>query len=230
MFMILQAAHLSRKYGQLQVLHRVSLSVDAGEFVAIVGPSGAGKSTLLHLLSMLDTPDEGTVTIAGKNLYQLSQQAQAAFRNKHLGFVFQFHHLLPEFTALENVCMPLWIAGVPKKEAKKQAMEVLNVVGLPDRLDHKPSELSGGEQQRVAIARAIVHHPDIIFADEPTGNLDTANADFVHQLFLDLRERFGLTFIIVTHNEQLAEMADRILFMKDGKIISERKKDPIAIS
>lgn len=228
--MILQAAHLSRKYGQLQVLHRVSLSVDAGEFVAIVGPSGAGKSTLLHLLSMLDTPDEGTVTIAGKNLYQLSQQAQAAFRNKHLGFVFQFHHLLPEFTALENVCMPLWIAGVPKKEAKKQAMEVLNVVGLPDRLDHKPSELSGGEQQRVAIARAIVHHPDIIFADEPTGNLDTANADFVHQLFLDLRERFGLTFIIVTHNEQLAEMADRILFMKDGKIISERKKDPIAIS
>lgn len=228
--MILQAAHLSRKYGQLQVLHRVSLSVDAGEFVAIVGPSGAGKSTLLHLLSMLDTPDEGTVTIAGKNLYQLSQQAQAAFRNKHLGFVFQFHHLLPEFTALENVCMPLWIAGVPKKEAKKQAMEVLNVVGLPDRLDHKPSELSGGEQQRVAIARAIVHYPDIIFADEPTGNLDTANADFVHQLFLDLRERFGLTFIIVTHNEQLAEMADRILFMKDGKIISERKKDPIAIS
>lgn len=229
-FMILQAGNLSRKYGNLQVLHQVSLEVAAGEFVAIVGPSGAGKSTLLHLLSMLDTPDEGVVTIAGKNLYQLSRSAQAAFRNQHLGFVFQFHHLLPEFTALENVCMPLWIAGIAKKQAKEQAKEVLSVVGLPERLHHKPSELSGGEQQRVAIARAIVHRPQIIFADEPTGNLDTANAAFVHRLFLDLREKYGLTFIIVTHNEQLAEMADRILFMKDGKIVSERSGKAISAS
>ncbi len=222
--MILQASNLSRKYGNLQVLHQVSIAIAEGEFVAIAGPSGAGKSTLLHLLGMLDTPDEGSVIISGKDLYRLSRRAQAAFRNKYLGFVFQFHHLLPEFTALENVCMPLWIAGTAKKQAQQQAGEVLSIVGLPERLHHKPSELSGGEQQRVAIARAIVHRPKIVFADEPTGNLDTANAGFVHDLFLELREKYGLTFVIVTHNEHLADMADRTLFMRDGSIISERFK------
>jgi lipoprotein-releasing system ATP-binding protein len=216
---MLTASNLSKKYGQLTVLHQVSLQVNKGDFIAISGPSGAGKSTLLHILGGLDHPDEGQVMLMGKPLFNLSQKKQFAFRNKNMGFVFQFHHLLPEFTALENVCMPLWIAGLNKTDALKQATEILEIVGLKSRVQHKPGALSGGEQQRVAIARAIVPKPAIVFADEPTGNLDTANAQSVHELFLRLRERFNQTFVIVTHNEQLAAMADKHLMMKDGEII-----------
>lgn len=200
-------------------MNDVSLSIEEREFVAITGPSGAGKSTLLHLLGGLDVPDSGRVLLWGEELFKMSKKKQAAFRNKHMGFVFQFHHLLPEFTALENVCMPLWIAGVKGKEATARAMETLEIVGLSSRVSHKPNEMSGGEQQRVAIARAVVNRPSIVLADEPTGNLDTANAGTVHQLFLDLRDSFGQTFVIVTHNEQLAAMADRRLSMKDGALL-----------
>lgn len=219
---MLSAQNLSKKYGQLTVLRNVSLEIQKGEFVAIAGPSGAGKSTLLHLLGALDFPDTGQVRLMDNDLFKLSRKRQAAFRNKNMGFVFQFHHLLPEFTALENVCMPLWIAGMGKKEATDAAHEILKTVGLTHRLGHKPGEMSGGEQQRVAIARAIVHKPSVIFADEPTGNLDTANAQAVHELFLKLREMYNQTFVIVTHNEQLAAMADRTFIMKDGNIESER--------
>ena len=219
--MMLTAENLSKKYGQLTVLRQVSLTIGEGEFVAIAGPSGAGKSTLLHLLGALDVPDTGSVQLMQQHIFGLSRRKQAAFRNKHMGFVFQFHHLLPEFTALENVCMPLWIAGKGKKEARTKAREVLEKVGLSHRLEHKPGELSGGEQQRVAIARAIVHRPAIVFADEPTGNLDTANAASVHELFFQLREEYKQTFVIVTHNTQLAAMADRTLMMKDGVIEQE---------
>jgi lipoprotein-releasing system ATP-binding protein len=219
---MLTAENLSKKYGQLTVLRNVSLEIKKGEFVAIAGPSGAGKSTLLHLLGALDFPDTGQVRLMENDLFKLSRKKQAAFRNKNMGFVFQFHHLLPEFTALENVCMPLWIADKNKKEATDAAKKILDTVGLSHRLDHKPGELSGGEQQRVAIARAIVHQPSVIFADEPTGNLDTANAQAVHELFLQLREMYNQTFVIVTHNEQLAAMADRTFMMKDGNIESER--------
>lgn len=222
---MLAAKNLSKKYGQLQVLNNVSLEIKKGEFVAIAGPSGAGKSTLLHLLGSLDIPDTGDVKLMDMDLFKLSRKKQSAFRNQHMGFVFQFHHLLPEFTALENVCMPLWIANKDKKEATDAAMKVLKTVGLSHRVHHKPSELSGGEQQRVAIARAIVHKPSVIFADEPTGNLDTANALAIHELFLELRKMYQHTFVIVTHNEQLANMADRTLFMKDGSIASERIKE-----
>lgn len=221
---MLTAENLSKKYGQLTVLRNVSLEIKKGEFVAIAGPSGAGKSTLLHLLGALDFPDTGQVRLMENDLFKLSRKKQAAFRNKNMGFVFQFHHLLPEFTALENVCMPLWIADKNKKEATDAAKKILDTVGLSHRLDHKPGELSGGEQQRVAIARAIVHQPSVIFADEPTGNLDTANAQAVHELFLQLREMYNQTFVIVTHNEQLAAMADRTFMMKDGNIESERVK------
>lgn len=224
---MLSAQNLSKKYGQLTVLREVSLQINQGEFVAIAGPSGAGKSTLLHLLGGLDFPDTGQVQLMDHELFKLSRKKQAAFRNKNMGFVFQFHHLLPEFTALENVCMPLWIGNTPKKEAIAAATAILKTVGLSHRLDHKPGELSGGEQQRVAIARAIVHKPSVIFADEPTGNLDTANAQAVHELFLELRKLYNQTFVIVTHNEQLAAMADRTLLMKDGVIASERFKDPV---
>lgn len=220
--MILQASNLSKQYGDLTVLKQVSLQAAKGEFIAIVGPSGAGKSTLLHLLGLLDHPDSGQVVLLNEKLGNMSKPAQAAFRNKNLGFVFQFHYLLPEFTALENVCMPLWIAGMDKKSAAKQAEAMLQIVGLSDRLHHKPGALSGGEQQRVAIARAIVHRPAFVMADEPTGNLDTANARFVHQLFFDLRKQLGLTFIVVTHNEDFATQADRAILMKDGSIIEER--------
>jgi len=218
--MMLTATNLSKKYGQLTVLNHVDLQVEEGDFIAISGPSGAGKSTLLHILGGLDYPDEGQVILMGKPLFKLAQKKQFSFRNKNMGFVFQFHHLLPEFTALENVCMPLWIGGMNKTEATQKATEVLEIVGLKNRLQHKPGALSGGEQQRVAIARAIVPGPAIIFADEPTGNLDTANAQAVHELFLRLRERYHHTFVVVTHNEQLAGMADKALMMKDGRIIA----------
>lgn len=224
---MLSAQNLSKKYGRLTVLRNVSLEIKKGEFVAIAGPSGAGKSTLLHLLGGLDFPDTGQVRLMNDDLFKLSRKKQAAFRNKNMGFVFQFHHLLPEFTALENVCMPLWIANQNKKEANDAAKMILETVGLSHRLDHKPGELSGGEQQRVAIARAIVHQPSVVFADEPTGNLDTANAQAVHELFIQLREVYNQTFVIVTHNEQLAAMADRTFMMKDGNIESERVKEMI---
>jgi len=216
---MLTANRLSKKYGLLTVLDNVSLNIEKGEFVAIVGPSGAGKSTLLHLLGALDQPDTGSVKLNEKDIFSLKKNEQARFRNKHLGFVFQFHHLLPEFTALENVCIPLWIGGEKGKKAEVRALDILKTVGLENRIHHRPSELSGGEQQRVAIARAVVHQPVIVCADEPTGNLDTANAAAVHELFMQLRKDFNQTFVIVTHNEQLAAMADRTLNMRDGKIV-----------
>lgn len=219
---MLLADGLVKQYGQLRVLKNVSLQISSGDFVAVSGPSGAGKSTLLQLLGGLDIPDAGTVSVMGENLFKLSAKKQNHFRNRNIGFVFQFHNLLPEFTALENVAMPLWIGGKNDKEAKLEASKMLEVVGLKHRLQHKPGQLSGGEQQRVAIARAIVTRPSIILADEPTGNLDTANAQSVHELFLQLRKDYGLTFLVVTHNECLAALADKVLVMKDGEIIEEK--------
>jgi lipoprotein-releasing system ATP-binding protein len=219
---MLIASHLVKKYSTLTVVNDVSLTVSKGEVVSIIGPSGAGKSTLLHLLGALDKPDMGTVTIDNVNIFELTPKKQAAFRNRHLGFVFQFHHLLPEFTAMENVAIPLWISGIGKEAALKHAAEMLDVVGLGKRLTNKPSELSGGEQQRVAIARALVNKPSIIMADEPTGNLDTNNAQSIHELFLSLRAQLNQTFVMITHNEALAAMTDRTLVMRDGKIVEER--------
>ena len=213
--------HLSKKYGALTVVNDVSFSVAKGEILSIVGPSGAGKSTLLHLLGALDIPDAGSVLIDGVDILKLRLTKQAAFRNAKLGFVFQFHHLLPEFTALENVCLPLWIKGMTKKGAAVLATEMLNHTGLGNRLQNKPAELSGGEQQRVAIARALVTQPAIVLADEPTGNLDTANANAIHQLFVDLRASLGQTFLMITHNPELALMTDRTLTMTDGRIVKE---------
>jgi len=219
--MILTVDNLVKKYAGFSVVDNVSLNVRKSEIVSIVGPSGAGKSTLLHLIGALDKPDSGKVLIAGIDLLQLPSKKQARFRNEHIGFVFQFHHLLPEFTAVENVAMPLWIRDTTKKEALERAGEVLQLVGLAERLHNKPSELSGGEQQRVAIARALITKPSIIMADEPTGNLDSANAQSIHQLFLQLRNALGQTFIMITHNEELAQTTDRILTMRDGKIVNE---------
>lgn len=218
---MLVAKNLLKKYGALSVVNDVSLTVHKGEIVSIVGPSGAGKSTLLHLLGGLDKADSGSVLIDNTDMLQLPARKQARFRNTHIGFVFQFHHLLPEFSAIENVCMPLWIKGTDKKEAATQAAEMLAIVGLSHKLNNKPSELSGGEQQRVAIARALVTRPSVVMADEPTGNLDSENAHLVHKLFLELREKFGQTFIMITHNDNLAKMTDRTLVMQDGKIVSK---------
>jgi lipoprotein-releasing system ATP-binding protein len=219
---MLSAKNLFKKYGTFTVVNDVSLEVAKGEIVSIVGPSGAGKSTLLHLVGGLDKPDSGSVLIDGQDILQLPGKKQAKFRNRHIGFVFQFHHLLPEFSAVENVSVPLWIRGAGRKEALQQAAEMLNVVGLGGRLENKPSELSGGEQQRVAIARALVMRPSVVMADEPTGNLDTANAHALHNLFLELREKFGQTFIMITHNDTLARMTDRTLTMQDGRIVEEK--------
>jgi lipoprotein-releasing system ATP-binding protein len=218
---MLVAKNLLKKYGALTVVNDVSLTVHKGEIVSIVGPSGAGKSTLLHLLGGLDKADSGSVLINNTDMLQLPARKQARFRNTHIGFVFQFHHLLPEFSAIENVCMPLWIKGTDKKEAAEQAAEMLAIVGLSNKLNNKPSELSGGEQQRVAIARALVTRPSVVMADEPTGNLDSENAHLVHKLFLELREKFGQTFVMITHNDNLAKMTDRTLVMQDGKIVSK---------
>ncbi|MBA3828170.1 MAG: ABC transporter ATP-binding protein [Taibaiella sp.] len=215
---MLVATNLIKKYSNITVVNDVSLSVGKGEIVSIVGPSGAGKSTLLHLIGALDKPDSGKVKINGVDLFALPNKKQARFRNRHLGFVFQFHHLLPEFSAVENVAVPLWISGKSRKEALQSAAQMLDTVGLGSRLDNKPSELSGGEQQRVAIARALVNSPSIILADEPTGNLDSVNAQAIHDLFLDLRNKFGQTFVMITHNESLAAMTDRTLVMRDGKL------------
>lgn len=216
---MLKANNIHKYYGQLWVLKGVDLTVQKGEIVSIVGPSGSGKSTLLHILGTLDHPGEGEVEINYTKVNYLNDKQVAAFRNKHIGFVFQFHHLLPEFTALENVCIPGWVAGRRKKEVTDQAESLLKTLGLGDRINNKPNALSGGEQQRVAVARALINSPGIVFADEPTGNLDSANARELHQLFFDLRKQMDQTFLIVTHNEELATMSDRILHMKDGKIV-----------
>jgi lipoprotein-releasing system ATP-binding protein len=216
---MISAKDIHKKYNNLEVLKGVSLEVKKGEIVSIVGASGAGKTTLLQILGTLDKADRGDVKINDTNLSLLSERKLAEFRNKQIGFVFQFHHLLPEFTALENVCLPAFIAGLGKAEAEVKAKELLSFLGLTDRESHKPSELSGGEQQRVAVARALINSPAVILADEPSGNLDSATAKELHKLFFTLREKFQHTFIIVTHNEELADMADRKLTMKDGKIL-----------
>ena len=216
---MLTARNITKSYGSLQVLRSVDFDIQKGEIVCIVGSSGAGKSTLLHILGTLDTPDSGTVNLEGTQVDSLKGNKLAAFRNKHIGFVFQFHHLLPEFTAVENVCIPGWIAGGKKKDVTERAIGILNSLGLGERLQNKPQQLSGGEQQRVAVARALINNPSIIMADEPTGNLDSARAKELHQLFIDLRNKFNQTFLIVTHNEELATMSDRVVHMKDGKII-----------
>lgn len=216
---MLQAENIHKKYGNVEVLKGVSLMVNTGEIVSIVGSSGAGKSTLLHILGTLDTADKGKIYLNGKAMHELSGKKLAAFRNKEIGFVFQFHHLLPEFTALENTCIPGWIAGRKKKEVEEEAAALLNSLGLGHRIHNKPQQLSGGEQQRVAVARALINRPSIVFADEPTGNLDSTHARELHDLFLQLRKDFNQTFLIVTHNEELANMSDRVLHMKDGLII-----------
>ena len=216
---LITAQHIHKSYGNLHVLNDVSVDIHKEEIVAITGASGAGKSTLLHILGTLDKADSGTLTIEKTEVLRLSDKKLSAFRNKNIGFVFQFHHLLPEFTALENICIPAFIAGQKKKEAIEKAMELLCLLKIEERATHKPSQLSGGEQQRVAIARALINNPAIILADEPSGNLDSKSAHELHQLFLALRENLKKTFVIVTHNTQLAQMSDRILDMKDGKIV-----------
>lgn len=213
------AENINKSYGKLQVLKNVSLSINKAEVVSIVGSSGAGKTTLLQILGTLDKSDSGKVLINDTLVSELKDSKRAAFRNKNIGFVFQFHHLLPEFTAIENICIPAFIAGLSKKEAEEKAKELLSFLGLSERNNHKPSELSGGEQQRVAVARALINNPSVVFADEPSGNLDSATAKDLHELFFTLREKFDQTFVIVTHNQELANMADRKLVMKDGAII-----------
>jgi lipoprotein-releasing system ATP-binding protein len=217
---MLKALNITKSYGQLSVLKGVDISVKKGEIVSILGSSGAGKSSLLHILGTLDRADTGTITINNQSVEGLKGRELAAFRNQHIGFVFQFHHLLPEFSAIENVCIPGWIAGRKRKEVEEQAAALLEKLGLGNRKEHKPQELSGGEQQRVAVARALINQPVIVFADEPTGNLDSKNAKELHDLFVSLRDEFQQTFLIVTHNEELASMSDRSLFMRDGLIIA----------
>lgn len=216
---MLTGKNIYKRYGQVEVLKGVNLEILKGEVVSIVGPSGSGKSTLLHIIGTLDQADMGEVWMHDEQISSLVGKKLSAFRNKHIGFVFQFHHLLPEFTALENICIPGWIAGRKKNEVKDEAANLLKMLGLSDRMENKPNQLSGGEQQRVAVGRALINNPDIVFADEPTGNLDSVNATELHQLFFDLRKKFNQTFLIVTHNEELARLSDRVLHMKDGKII-----------
>ena len=213
---MLVAQGISHHYGDLRVLNGVDLTVKQGEIVSIVGSSGAGKTTLLQILGTLETPQSGILTIDGINPFELSQKKLAAFRNQHIGFIFQFHQLLPEFTAIENAILPALIKGISVAEAKKNALEIFELLGVQHRAEHKPSELSGGEQQRVAVARSLINRPKVIFADEPSGNLDSKNSEELHRLFFDLRDRFNQTFVIVTHNELLANMTDRKLVMKDG--------------
>lgn len=215
------AKNIHKFYNDLHVLKGVDLNVSKGEIVSIVGPSGAGKTTLLHILGTLDhtSGNSNELIINNTNILLLNEKALAKFRNEHIGFIFQFHQLLPEFTALENVCLPAFIKNTPKIEAEKRATELLDFLGIKDRVHHKPNELSGGEQQRVAVARALINNPDLIFADEPSGNLDTESAENLHNLFFKLRDQFGQTFVIVTHNKELANMADRKLTMVDGKIV-----------
>jgi len=216
---MISAEGIKKSYNELQVLKGINLHIQEKEIVSIVGASGAGKSTLLHILGTLDKADSGMVKIGGEEITKLGHKRLSAFRNKNIGFVFQQHHLLPEFSALENICMPAYIAGISQSESEKKAMQLLEIMNLTDRASHRPSELSGGEQQRTAVARALINQPKVVFADEPSGNLDSASAQSLHNLFFDLRSRLGQTFVIVTHNVQLAEMADRKLTMKDGVIV-----------
>lgn len=221
---MLKARNIHKSYGKLEVLKGIDLAVDKGEIVSIVGASGAGKSTLLHVLGTIEKPDRGEIKIQGIDLSSLNDKALSHFRNTNIGFVFQFHHLLPEFTALENVCIPAFIAGEGTKEAEEKALYLLDFMSLTDRAGHKPSELSGGEQQRVAIARALINEPAVVFADEPSGNLDSQSSQVLHQLFFNLRAKLGQTFIIATHNKELADMADRKLVIKDGLVTPENNK------
>ena len=217
---MLQATQIHKSYNGLQVLKGVNISVAQGEMVSIIGSSGAGKSTLLHILGTLDEPNSGTILFNNENITKLSSKALASFRNQHIGFVFQFHHLLPEFTALENVCIPAWIGKKNKASAKEKAIHLLDQLGLANRINNKPNQLSGGEQQRVAVARALINNPTIVFADEPTGNLDSANANDLHLLFSKINKQFNQTFVIVTHNQHLAAQCPKVFTMKDGLIIN----------
>lgn len=221
---MLKASDIYKSFGNLSVLKGINLHVKKGEIVSIVGTSGAGKSTLLHVLGTIDKADKASISINGIDVSSLNDKAMSKFRNQNIGFVFQFHHLLPEFTALENICIPSYIAGDSRKEARQKAMKLLEFMSLTARADHKPSELSGGEQQRVAIARALINQPAIVFADEPSGNLDSAASQVLHELFLTLRKELGQTFIIVTHNKELALMADRKMVIRDGLLFQENNK------
>lgn len=218
---MIHLTNIEKSFGSLEVLKGIDLEINNGEVVSIVGPSGAGKTTLLQIMGTLDRPDSGKVIVDGVDVSTLSQKKLSDFRNQHVGFVFQFHQLLPEFTALENIMIPAFIAGKSQKEAKRRALELLDFMGLTERAEHKPNELSGGEKQRVAVARALVNNPAVILADEPSGSLDTKNKGELHQLFFDLRDKFGQTFVIVTHDEQLASITDRTIHMKDGRILEE---------
>ena len=216
---MISGKNIHKSYGSLEVLKGIDLEINKGEIVSVVGASGAGKTTLLQIIGTLDNPTSGAISYNHQDVSMLSEKRLASFRNKNIGFVFQFHHLLPEFTALENLCIPAFIAGVSLKDAKHRAMELLEFLNLTERAEHKPSALSGGEQQRVAVARALMNHPSVILADEPSGNLDSANAKDLHALFFTLRKEFNQTFVIVTHNQELADMSDRKLMMVDGRIV-----------
>jgi len=218
---------IKKSFGSLEVLKGIDLHIDKGEVVSIVGPSGAGKTTLLQIIGTLDRPDAGTITIDGIDVSKLSSKKLSDFRNQHIGFVFQFHQLLPEFTAIENIMIPAYIAGVSHREARQKAEELLEFMGLSDRASHKPNELSGGEKQRVAVARALMNHPAVILADEPSGSLDSKNKEELHQLFFDLRDKFGQTFVIVTHDEQLASITDRTIHMRDGQLENLEELDKL---
>lgn len=221
---MIKIENLTKKFGELEVLKGVSLTVNKGEVISIVGPSGAGKTTLLQLIGTLDKPSSGTIRFNGEDTGKMGSNKLATFRNRHIGFVFQFHQLLPEFTALENIIIPALIAGRKRKEAEAEAMELLGIMGLKERAGHKPAEMSGGENQRVAVARALINRPDVILADEPSGSLDSHNKEELHRLFFDLRDKLGQTFIIVTHDEKLASYTDRTIRMVDGVIESEDVK------